>query len=68
MLSNIAITRETGNGRHGDVLDVAEHLGLGVCGSAVNAIAVMVRQSPLFQETLPKVVKVDSVPVRDAQS
>jgi len=54
MLTNVGIKRDTGDDRYGDVLDVAERLAEGDYGSAANAIAVMVRQSPLFQETLAK--------------
>ena len=55
MLTQIGINRETGNGKYGDVLDVAEALGNGDYGTAANAVVVMARQSPLFRETLAQV-------------
>jgi len=54
MLTQVGINRNTGDERYGDVLDVAERLAEGDYGTAANAIAVMVRQSPLFQQTLEK--------------
>lgn len=66
MADALTISRETGNGRHSDILDVAEHLGRGIYGSATNALVVMVRQSPLFRETVKKLPKrakaLESVP------
>lgn len=50
MIQKIEIDRQTGNGKYGDVLDAAEQLAAGDYGSAVNALAVMVRKSPLFHE------------------
>lgn len=38
--------------KYNDILDVAEKLGAGVYGNASNALAVMVRESPLFQKAL----------------
>lgn len=52
MLTQVAINRETGDGKYADILDVAEHLANGDYGSATNAIAVMVRQSPLFKQAV----------------
>lgn len=52
MINGVTIDRQTGDGKYADVLDVAEDLGLRTCGSAANAIAVMVRESPLFSKTL----------------
>lgn len=67
MLTQVGICRETGNGKYGDVLDVAEVLAQGDYGTAANAIVVMARQSPLFQKTLREIGKGESVPVNDAQ-
>lgn len=52
MLRSMTIDRTTANGKYAELLDVAEHLGKGDCGSATNAIAVMAKQSPLFREAL----------------
>jgi len=43
-----------GRERYGDVLDVIEALADGDYGSGSNAIAVLVRRSPLYDETLAK--------------
>jgi len=67
MLEQLKIERATGNGKYGDVLDVAEALADGNYGTSPNALAVMVRQSPLFQETLTKLKAVDSVPTPPTQ-
>lgn len=42
------------SGRYDDILDVVEHLGKRDYTSAGHAAATMIRQSPLFQETLKK--------------
>ena len=47
---SITIDREQRNGAYGDIIDAAMHLANGDYGSGVNAIAVMVRQSPLFKQ------------------
>jgi hypothetical protein len=54
MIRSVVIERETGNGKHSDVLDVCEALAAGDYGSAANAACVMIRQSPLFQEAIAK--------------
>jgi hypothetical protein len=51
MISAVTIDRATGDGKYGDVLDIAEVLAKKDHGSATNAIAVMVRQSFLFRRT-----------------
>lgn len=53
MISKLTIDRATGDGKYADVLDVAERLANGDYGSATNAVVVMIRQSPLFAETIP---------------
>lgn len=59
MINGVTIDRQTGDGKYADVLDVAEHLGLRKCGSAANAIAVMVRQSRLFSKTSDQLKEAD---------
>lgn len=54
MIRYLTIERTTGNGKYGDVLDACETLAAGDYGSAANALVVMARQSPLFQETMAK--------------
>lgn len=54
MLRQIAVSRDVGDGRRSDVLDVAEYLGERDYGTAANALVVMVRDSAIFQKTLPK--------------
>lgn len=54
MISGVTIDRETGNGKYVEVIDVAEHLGLGDYGSAANALSAMAKQSPLFVEALSR--------------
>lgn len=49
MLKQVAINRDTGDGKNGDVLDVAEYLAT-TYGSATNAIVQMCRRSPLFKQ------------------
>lgn len=62
MLTQIAINRDGGD-KHAEILDVAEVLANGDYASGTNALVVMVRQSPLFQATLPKVtLEENSVP------
>lgn len=50
MAQNVTLDRTTGGGRYEDVIDVCEALAAGDYGSSANALAVMARQSPLFQE------------------
>lgn len=58
----VTIKREgKGDGRYGDLLDVAEALAAGDYGSASNAVLVMARQSPLFQATLAELRKAEPV-------
>ncbi len=52
MLTALNLSRSLG--RYDDILDVAEKLGSETYGSASNALAVMVRESPLFQAALKK--------------
>jgi len=51
MLTQVAVNRETGEGRYADVLDVCEHLA-DRFGSASNALVQIARESPLFEEAL----------------
>lgn len=60
MINGVTIDRQTGDGKYADVLDVAEHLGRGDQGSAANALAVMVRQSPMFLATLRELKRAGS--------
>ncbi len=57
MITAITIDRTTGDGKYTDIIDTAELLGDEDYGSAVNAIAVMVRQSPLFQDAQKRMKK-----------
>lgn len=50
MADKISIDRTSAGGRYANILDVAEHLS-DLYGSSVNALAIMVRQSRLFQNT-----------------
>lgn len=50
MLNAVVIDRRTGDGKFGDVIDVAEWLASGDWGSAPNALAVMARRSDLYRE------------------
>lgn len=52
MINGVTLDRQTGDGKYVEVIDVCEHLGRGDQGSAANALAVMVRQSPMFLATL----------------
>ena len=55
MIKIINLDTEMAGGRYRDVLRVAERLGKsGMFGSATNAVAQMVRQSPLFKDELAK--------------
>lgn len=54
MLTALHLDRIAGNGRYIDIIDVAEQLGAETYGSGNNALAVMVRESPLFQTALKK--------------
>jgi len=56
MLTQVAINRETGDGKNADVLDVLEELA-DVYGSAANAAVQVIRKSKQFEETLPKISK-----------
>ncbi len=56
-MNAVAITREVGDGKYADVLDVIEALADGDYGSGANAAAVMIRQSQLFKQTWPKISK-----------
>jgi len=47
-----AITLTRDSSRHLDVIQAADFLAQGDYGSAANALVVMVRQSPLFQEAI----------------
>lgn len=51
-LTNVSIERKIGDGRYGDVLDVCEHLGVTTFGSARVALVNLVRQSPLYRDTI----------------
>lgn len=50
ILGNVILKRETG--LYDDVIDAASYLKSHDYVSAANAIAVMVRKSPLFTETI----------------
>lgn len=52
LMPKVSINRQTGEGRDSDVIDVADYLGTVSYGSAANAAAQMIRQSPLFRRTL----------------
>ena len=52
MIQNVVLDRATGGGRYEDVIDVCEALAAGDYGSSANALAVMARQSPLFEKTV----------------
>ena len=55
-LQAISINRATGGTRYAEVIDACEEASAnGECGSATNALIVMARQSPLFQQTLEKI-------------
>ena len=53
-MDTVLISRTTGPGRYTDIIDVCEELAKGDAASGGNAIAIMVRQSPLFRRTLAK--------------
>jgi hypothetical protein len=55
MTTAIILERRTGNGKYSDVIDVCDELGRNEYGSAVNAAAVLIRQSPKFTDTLNKI-------------
>lgn len=54
VLQSVLIDRRVGDGKYRDVIDVCEALAAEDYGSAPNALLVMVRKSPLFQETLSR--------------
>lgn len=56
-IDSILLQRGVRDGKYDELLDVSEFLGEGDYGSAPNALAVMVRQSPLFQSTLAELRK-----------
>jgi hypothetical protein len=62
MMTAVAITRETGDGKYADVLDVIEALAEGDYGSGSNAAVVMIRQSDLYKETIKKLPKIQNQP------
>lgn len=63
MRKALMLNRKTGGGKYIDVIDVAEYLGrVGDCGSAANALAVMVRQSTLFMKTAARLKKRGKAP------
>ena len=49
----ITIDRKRGDGRYNDLLDVASALAPEY-GNATNALAVLVRQSPLYAKTMAR--------------
>ena len=51
-MSTKAINITRGTDRQDELLDVCHRLAQGDYGSATNALIVIARQSPLFQETL----------------
>lgn len=70
MINNIQLRLDASESNR-DILDVGEFLGNGQCGSAANAIEVMVRQSKLFRETVLKMrlakVKEDAAAKAEAE-
>lgn len=61
-VTSVTITKNDKGGAYQDILEVASELKRGVCGSAANAIATMVRDSPLYKQTRQRLSKSKSVP------
>lgn len=64
MIDGINVQRFVGDGRYGDVLDVAEYLGNGDLGSAVNALCVMARQSDLYRQAIAEIENIHAAETR----
>jgi hypothetical protein len=53
-VGQVVLDRRSGGGRYGDIIDVAVELKRSDYGSAANALAAMVKESPLFRKTLAR--------------
>lgn len=58
-LRTVTIDRRSRNGAYSDILDAAQVLAGGDYGSATNAIAVMVRQSPHYHSAISQLNRSD---------
>jgi hypothetical protein len=55
-LKQISFTREIGDNKYADILDVCERLANGELANATNAAAWLIRSSPLYRKTLDTIV------------